>query len=483
MINVAYNEVIMRNESGNGMCYMSNLIDNKLHPNHIIYSKTKEEIESSFDITFPITITSETPDKILSIIGYLLNGSFDYILGGGNSTNFKNDNLDYFISNNLSFIYPIMLYSNDIFNENFIDFPTKLLTAVKEKKGRIVFVQPTEGFFGEYDFHYKWLFKLSKYYKFDKEDLIMITPNMASKKRQKELIKSGYIIDNFTIYEYSFFQYNHWFIGGHTQNDRVKNFIIDVFDNSLKSNKENLKIKHFLCFNRVPKIHRLVIFSELMSNVNFKDKYITSLASISDFPYLNYGNKENIITNLIEFANNKLEFLEFIKTYDFNNEYTFDEKNLQNNKANTFNIDAHNSTFLNIITESLLHEKNVIFFSEKTFKPIIAAQPFIMVGNPYSIQKLKELGFKTFDRWWDESYDLEKNLSKRLQKIINVMEEIATWDYDRCYQITQEMQETLKHNFSVLLNTQNTKNLMEFLDSNPLPVNSKNVLIQNKKLI
>lgn len=482
MINVAYNEVIIRNEFGNGICYMSNLTDNKLHPNHIIYSKTKEEIESLFDIKFPITITPETPDKTISIIGLLLNNSFDYILGG-NSTNFKNDTLNYFVSNNLSFIYPIMLYSNDIFDKNFIDFPVKLLSAVKKKLGRIVFVQPTEGFFGESDSHYKWLSNLSNYYKLDKEDLIMITPNMASKKRQNELIESGYIIDNFTIYEYSFFQYNHWFIGGHTQNDKVKNSMIDVFNNSLKLNKENLKTKHFLCFNRVPKIHRLVIFSELMSNDNFKDKYITSLAAISDFPYLNYSNKENIITNISNFIGNKPKLFEFIDRYDFNNEYIFDEKDLKNNKAEIFNIDTHRNTFLNIVTESLIHENHIVFFSEKTFKPIIAAQPFIIVGNPHSIKKLKELGFKTFDMWWDESYDLEKNLFKRLQKIINVIEHISTWDYKKCYQITQEMEETLKHNFDVLLDLQNTKNLMEFLDSKNSPVISKNLLAEKKKLI
>jgi hypothetical protein len=462
IINLAYNEVLMRDIFGNGMCHMNNITDTELHPKHIIYSKTKEEIESFFGVKFPIEITPETPSEITSKIGHLLTNSLDYIIGNS-LKNFRNDSLDYFLSKGLPFVYPIMLYSNDIFDGGIIDLPLKLLSAVKEKMAKIVLVQPTEGFFGENDLHYKWLSNLSNHYKFNKEDLIMITCNMASKQRQNELIQTGFIKDNFIVYEYSFFQYHHWFVDGHTMYDNIKNSMIKVFNDSLKSNKEKIKTKHFLCFNRVPKNHRLVMFGELMSNDNFKDKYITSLGSVYDFDYLNHLNRENIIKNMINIVGDRPKLLEFFNEYDFNTECVFDVTELKDNKAHIFNIEAHRNTFVNIITESLINENHVIFFSEKTFKPMISAQPFIIVGNPHSIEKLKEHGFKTFDRWWDESYDLERNLSKRLEKIINVMEEISTWDYEKCYQVTQEMEDTLKHNFNVLLDLKNTKNLMNFL--------------------
>lgn len=471
-INVAYNDVLMRDRFGNGMCYMNNLTNTELHPEHSAYSKTKEELESFFGVKFPIQITPETPNEITSKIGYLLTNSLDYIVGNS-FNNFRNDTLDYFVSNGLAFVYPIMLYSNDIFGGDLIDLPVKLLTAVKEKMAKIVLVQPTEGFFGENDLHYKWLSNLSYHYKFSKEDLVMITCNMASKQRQNELIRDGIIRDNFTVYEYSFFQYNHWFINGHTMYDYVKDSMINIFNDSLKLNKEKLKTKHFLCFNRVPKTHRLIMFSELMSNDKFKDKYITSLGAVSDFHYLN---QENIIKNITDIVGDKPKLLEFANGYDFNNEYIFDENELKHNKANVFNLDAHRSTFVNIITESLIHDSYVVFFSEKTFKPMISAQPFIIVGNPYSIQKLKEYGFKTFDRWWDESYDSEKSLSKRLEKITNVMEEISTWDYEKCYQVTQEMEDTLKHNLDVLLDLQNTKDLMNFLGTVNSPVKKKKLI-------
>ena len=51
------------------------------------------------------------------------------------------------------------------------------------------------------------------------------------------------------------------------------------------------------------------------------------------------------------------------------------------------------------------------------YKPIYAQQPFIVYGNPYSIKHLKELGFKTFDKWINEEYDNEPDSGKRCNMI------------------------------------------------------------------
>ena len=50
-------------------------------------------------------------------------------------------------------------------------------------------------------------------------------------------------------------------------------------------------------------------------------------------------------------------------------------------------------------------DKGTIFISEKTWKPIMVGHPFIMVGNKNNLKFLKDLGYKTFDKWIDESYD------------------------------------------------------------------------------
>ena len=42
--------------------------------------------------------------------------------------------------------------------------------------------------------------------------------------------------------------------------------------------------------------------------------------------------------------------------------------------------------------------------TEKILKPIQQYHPFILLGM-YGLQNLRNLGFKTFDSVWDESYD------------------------------------------------------------------------------
>jgi hypothetical protein len=125
------------------------------------------------------------------------------------------------------------------------------------------------------------------------------------------------------------------------------------------------------------------------------------------------------------------------------------------------NLDVHHKTFCNVVTETITSE-NLIFFSEKIIKPIFSLQPFILVGNRNSLKKLKEYGFKTFDKWWDESYD-ELKYQSRFEKIIEVLEDISEWDSDKIKRTLTEMEETLIHNFNMLMEDKSTKSFFNKL--------------------
>ena len=95
--------------------------------------------------------------------------------------------------------------------------------------------------------------------------------------------------------------------------------------------------------------------------------------------------------------------------------YYYDIPNWETRKLSagaSLNIEAHLDCFLNIVTETLFNSES-IFISEKTYKPIYLCQPFIIFGNPHTLKKLKQLGYKTFDKWIDESYDNEPDRNVR----------------------------------------------------------------------
>jgi hypothetical protein len=96
-------------------------------------------------------------------------------------------------------------------------------------------------------------------------------------------------------------------------------------------------------------------------------------------------------------------------------------------------------------------------------------QPFILFGNPNSLKKLKEYGFKTFDKWWDESYDEELDLNIKLEKITKVLEEIAGWDFHKCFEITNQMEEVLIHNYKRMMSMDEIYKIYSLLQTDTKP--------------
>lgn len=61
------------------------------------------------------------------------------------------------------------------------------------------------------------------------------------------------------------------------------------------------------------------------------------------------------------------------------------------------------------------------YFSEKTLDPMRMQMPFVIVSSPYTLQYMKDLGFKTFHHFWDESYDEIENHTDRFLKICDLI--------------------------------------------------------------
>ena len=87
--------------------------------------------------------------------------------------------------------------------------------------------------------------------------------------------------------------------------------------------------------------------------------------------------------------------------------------------------------------------------SEKTLNPLRAKLPLILVAPPRSLEYLKTFGFKTFDRWWDESYDQEEDHELRMLKILDVIDYIDSKSIDELNAIYEDMTEVLTVNHHI----------------------------------
>ena len=135
---------------------------------------------------------------------------------------------------------------------------------------------------------------------------------------------------------------------------------------------------------------------------------------------------------------------------------------------------------------SIISETSAGYVSERSYLAILYKHPFMIISPPkmrqelQTIQKLKNLGFKTFENYFpfsdystieDSQLQLDQTIEniRVFQKIIeDRREEIAAdveYNYDLCLRIIAETQEQLK-NLSSVLTTDKMSNLnfLTFLD-------------------
>ena len=85
----------------------------------------------------------------------------------------------------------------------------------------------------------------------------------------------------------------------------------------------------------------------------------------------------------------------------------------------------YNDTVCSIVSET--NDNNYeVFITEKIWKPIIAQHVFVVHGNYLYLQKLREMGFKTFGNYFDEHYDLEKDAEKRMDALVSLCKHLKS---------------------------------------------------------
>lgn len=186
----------------------------------------------------------------------------------------------------------------------------------------------------------------------------------------------------------------------------------------------------FLCNNKtMTKEHRSIM-------AYFAIKY--DLLKNGLFSFIQKISKENLTSQISKLIKNPNK--EYIEKIESILPYELDTQHLSTNEKTNFGAtnnmkNWYSETYVNLVTETFFGRN--VFLSEKIFKPLSNLQPFIVLGDYGTIAELKRLGFKTFEPFIDESYDLEIDAKIRMEKIekeieklqSKSIEEIHNWYY------------------------------------------------------
>ena len=105
-----------------------------------------------------------------------------------------------------------------------------------------------------------------------------------------------------------------------------------------------------------------------------------------------------------------------------------------------------NHTAFNLVSETNDNNHDV-FMTEKLWKPMLAQQIFVVHGNLGYLRKLRDMGFRTFDSVFDESYDLEVDPAKRIEKIVSLCRHLRTVDKGKIYKETESIRQHNRDRF------------------------------------
>ena len=104
-----------------------------------------------------------------------------------------------------------------------------------------------------------------------------------------------------------------------------------------------------------------------------------------------------------------------------------------------------NKSLIHVVTETVYNGRK-FHLTEKSFKPIVAQQPFIIVSCQGSLEYLKSYGFKTFGNFWDESYD-EKDDASRICSIGKLLQDLSSLSTTELVHLQKNLAPVVEHNF------------------------------------
>ena len=97
-----------------------------------------------------------------------------------------------------------------------------------------------------------------------------------------------------------------------------------------------------------------------------------------------------------------------------------------NNLASDFSRAVWGDSHFSLTLDTALTKPDIVYATEKAFKPIVAWRPLVLLGAPHALAWLRTLGFHTFSAVVNESYDEIVHPVERTRAVIDEVERLST---------------------------------------------------------
>lgn len=300
----------------------------------------------------------------------------------------------------------------------FLHLDNKIVNDIKNNICKLVFEYTTEAhdffFNAGIDLSLYYIQNTVKHYQLDKDQVIVCTGNLRAKT-------DGWPFHVVIL--------NRWY---HSEIDPMSEAYINAQTTLIK--EKRLRKNKLLCLMRKAHYHRLWAAEKIFLK-GLKDENLISMS----------------VNPALQWLKTKFDN-DFIDSLPWHCDIPTTQVVLDLFKQPVFDVaeNLHLETYANFTVETWLGHSAVynweLNLTEKIVKPIAAMQPFILAAQPRALEFLRSEGYKTFDCWWDESYDSEPDHYRRLELCVNIFEQLTRLSHTELAEMLYDMLPVLEHN-------------------------------------
>ena len=342
------------------------------------------------------------------------------------------------------FLYSVVLHHNNALAASHLNLiPKKILNQLKLKKCKLILDNTMEG--DEVIRFFTCLYHSIEQLNLPASQIYYVTNSLTAENEHDKWVKEHNIEEKINVIS---FMYNVMDV----QRLKKLNHLpqsVDI-ENEIVYKENNFNnLKSFLKVNRTGRPERNLF----MLHLNKYDLFNKFLLSFPEYP--DYTFPPNMFETLID--QNNIDKLKAKCPFDI------DQSDKDNHGPPGSGIGKFNAD----LPFDPVHYKNSIFsfvmcafpfvegcchLHSSTFNPIYCGHPVIQFGPHRHLNILKTLGFKTFDKWWDETYDNEEEGWVRFQGVLNILDELRKLNKRQHLDIYKEMKDVLQHNSDFIQN-------------------------------
>jgi len=204
------------------------------------------------------------------------------------------------------------------------------------------------------------------------------------------------------------------------------------------------KDKKFLSFNRVPREHRLKLVGRMLEN------------NLVDSGYYSFDPQD---TNWMMYLPDRFNNIKSkAALFPLKLNITPERSNPSDLKPD--DIKYFSNSYFSIVTETgfynIEHDSHLvlnyasthtnIFMTEKIFKPLVTMHPFILFCFPGALSKLRQMGYRTFSPFIDETYDTIENPDERFEALWKEITRLLQKTPEEWIQWQTDIKEIVEHN-------------------------------------